>query len=430
MSLHKVLRPVDLWAIAVGLVISGEYFGWSYGWSVAGTIGFLITTVVIAVMYTALVFSLTELTCAIPHADGPFAYVKRAFGQRLGLVAGFATLIEFLFAPPAIAFALGSYLHFIVPSLPITLGALIVLCAFMLLNLLGVKQTVKFELVVTVIAVVELAIFIALVLPHFAWDNFLAHNESYDWHGALAAIPYAIWFFLAIEGVAMAAEEVKDPNRDIPKGYLSGIATLLVLSLGVMFAAGGAGDWRTLSTMDYPVPEAMAMALGKSHWSVKLFAGIGLFGLVASLNGIVYSSSRQVFALARAGVLPRWLAHVDNRFRAPNRAVLASCGIGFIAILTGHTSQLITLSALGAVLVYVLCMAALFTLRKKEPYLPRPYQVPGFPFVPALALMLSVMALVALVYFNQALALWLAAIIVVGLVVQKLPSAFSRHEIS
>ena len=72
-GLQKVLGPVQLWGIAVGLVISGEYFGWSYGWNTAGTLGFLVSTVLVATMYTTFIFSFTELSTAIPHAVGPKA---------------------------------------------------------------------------------------------------------------------------------------------------------------------------------------------------------------------------------------------------------------------------------------------------------------------------------------------------------------------
>ena len=101
--LTPVLGTWQLWGLAVGLVISGEYFGWSYGWAQAGTLGFLVTTLVVAVMYTSFIFSFTELTTAIPDAGGPFAYARRAFGPLGGAIAGWATLIEFVFAPPAIA---------------------------------------------------------------------------------------------------------------------------------------------------------------------------------------------------------------------------------------------------------------------------------------------------------------------------------------
>jgi ethanolamine permease len=104
--LKRSLKTIHLWGIAVGLVISGEYFGWSYGWDKAGTLGFLVTTMAVALMYTAFIFSYTELTTSIPHAGGPFAYSRRAFGPGGGYLAGMATLIEFVFAPPAIALAL------------------------------------------------------------------------------------------------------------------------------------------------------------------------------------------------------------------------------------------------------------------------------------------------------------------------------------
>src|ERR1700759_1506204 len=123
-QLKKVLKPIHLWAIAVGLVISGEDFGWNYGWGVSGTVGFLIATVIITVMYVTFIFSYTELTTAIPHAGGAFAYAYRAMGPFGGFIAGYATLVVFLFATPAIAAALGGYLHFLYPQIPIIPSAI------------------------------------------------------------------------------------------------------------------------------------------------------------------------------------------------------------------------------------------------------------------------------------------------------------------
>ncbi len=107
-QLRLEINTAYLWSLAVGLVISGEYFGWNYGWGAAGTIGFLYTTLIVAVLYVAFIFSFTELTTAIPHAGGPFAYALRAFGPFGGLVAGYATLIKFVFVPLAIAAAHGA----------------------------------------------------------------------------------------------------------------------------------------------------------------------------------------------------------------------------------------------------------------------------------------------------------------------------------
>ena len=410
--LKKALTPLHLWAIAVGLVISGEYFGWNYGWEVAGPVGFLVATLGVTVLYVTFIFSFTELTTAIPQAGGPFAYAHRAFGPIGGFVAGYATLIEFLFAPPAIAFALGSYGHFLYPALPVLGTALGCYLVFTLINLLGIKESANFSLVVTVLAVVELLLYMGLVAPHFKAENFLAHPVPLRLGGVLAAVPFAIWFYLAIEGVAMVAEEVQDPKRTIPKGYGYGLLTLVALALGVMVLTGGVGDWRRLSHLDYPLPEALSIVLGRTSRWTQFFASIGLFGLVASFHGTIIGYSRQVFALARGGYLPSFLARLNSR-QTPHWALVAGGAVGCLALLTGTTDQVIILSVLGALVMYVMSLLSLFALRRREPDLARPFAVPGYPYVPLVALTLSLVSLGALVYYN----LRLSGIFLVGLVV-------------
>src|SRR3954471_20262185 len=240
-TLPKTLGTFPLWGIAVGLVISGEYFGWSYGWDKAGTLGFLVTSAFVALMYATFIFSFTELTTAIPQAGGPFEYSRRAFGPTGGYIAGFATLVEFVFAPPAIALAIGAYVNVQYPALEpkwVAFGAYLV---FMALNIAGMTIAAGFELAVTLIAIFELCVFMGVVAPGFSAANFVKGG----WSGAdgfgvaalpgiVAAVPFAIWFFLAIEGVAMAAEETRDPHRSVPIAYIGGIVTLVALALGVM----------------------------------------------------------------------------------------------------------------------------------------------------------------------------------------------------
>jgi ethanolamine permease len=175
-SLKSSLNTWHLWGLAVGLVISGEYFGWSYGWATAGTLGFLVTTIVIAIMYTTFIFSFTELTTAIPHAGGPFAYARRAFGPKTAFVAGFATLIEFVFAPPAIAMAIGAYLNVQFPDVNPKAFAIAAYAVFVGLNIVGVRIAATFELFVTIIAIVELLVFMGVVSPGFSMANFTANG--------------------------------------------------------------------------------------------------------------------------------------------------------------------------------------------------------------------------------------------------------------
>jgi ethanolamine permease len=429
-KLTQSLTTLQLWGIAVGLVISGEYFGWSYGWASAGTLGFLAASLFVAAMYSSFIFSFTELTTSIPHAGGPFAYSTRAFGPFGGYLAGLATLVEFVFAPPAIALAIGAYLNVQFPSLSPTTAATVAFLFFMLLNIVGVHVAATFELFVTILAIFELLVFMAVVQPGFSWAHFLHDGWSgqshFTWHsmaGIFAAVPFAIWFFLAIEGVAMAAEEAKDPKRSIPTAYISGILTLLALALGVMIFAGGAGDWSRLANINDPLPQAMKIVVGaKSGW-LHMLVWLGLFGLIASLHGIILGYSRQIFALARAGYLPRVFAKVHPRLHTPWVAILAGGVVGICAIygdkwfsFNGQTltANIVTMSVFGALLMYILSMSALFRLRRIDPGLERPFKAPGYPYVPAFALLASVVCLISMVWYNRLIALFFVALMGAG----------------
>lgn len=441
-ALKPTLGPIQLWGIAVGLVISGEYFGWSYGWGVAGTLGFLVTTMMIAAMYSCFIFSYTELTTAIPHAGGPFAFSRRAFGEFGGMIAGMATLIEFVFAPPAIAMAIGAYLNVQYPTLNPQLAAIGAYVVFMTLNILGVKLAAMFELLVTSLAVIELLVFMGVVAPGFSMANFIANGWAGEdvfsgqaIAGIFAAIPFAIWFFLAIEGAAMAAEETHDPRRTIPKAYVSGIITLVILAFGVMLMAGGVGDWRTLSDINDPLPQAMKMVVGENSRWMHMLVWIGMFGLIASFHGIILGYSRQFFALARAGYLPRGLAKI-SRFRTPHRAILAGGVIGIAAILSdGHvdlqgmslTAAMITMAVFGAIVMYIMSMLSLFRLRRSEPELERWYRAPGYPIVPLIALLMALVCLVAMLWFNPMIAVLFLGLMVLGGIYFSLTKAQRRE---
>ena len=102
-GLRRTLGPVMLWGLGVGYVISGEYFGWNLGLPLGGTGGMLIATLMITLMYVAFVLSYAELAAAMPRAGGVFVYADRALGPYPGFLAGLVQVIEFVFAPPAIA---------------------------------------------------------------------------------------------------------------------------------------------------------------------------------------------------------------------------------------------------------------------------------------------------------------------------------------
>lgn len=440
--LKATLNTWQLWGIAVGLVISGEYFGWSYGWASAGTLGFLVTTLCVATMYTAFIFSFTELTTAIPNAGGPFAYAERAFGEFGGYLAGAATLIEFVFAPPAIALAIGAYLNVQFPALSPKHAAVLAYLVFMAINILGVRIAASFELFITILAILELLVFMAAVAPGFKLSNFIAHGwarrehfHGAAFHGMFAAVPFAIWFFLAIEGVAMAAEEAKRPAHSIPIAYMGGISTLLALAIGVMLFAGGVGDWSVLANINDPLPQAMKIIVGPSSGWLHMLVWLGLFGLIASLHGIIFGYSRQIFALARAGYLPAVFSRIHPRLQTPWVAICAGGVVGIAAIYSDSlitiggqplTANIVTMSVLGALVMYAISMLALFHLRKTEPDMPRPFRARLYPFAPLCTLIGVAICLASIIYYNRIITLIFCALICTGYLVVHLTRTRAR----
>jgi len=400
-----------VWGLGVGYVISGMYFGWNLGLEQGGTFGLAVATFFIIILYVCFTFSYAELACAIPRAGGAFDYARRALGKDWGFIAGMAQNLEFIFAPPAIAFAIGAYFNLFFPQIPILAISIAAYFLFTALNIYGVKAAANFELIITIFAVVELLIFTGIALPHASVAN-LTHNAlPHGWSGIWPALPFAIWFFLAIEGVANVAEETVNPQRTMVLGFGSAILTLVVLCVLVFVSSVGVAGWEAIvykadgSTSDSPLPLALGRVVGEKNIFYHLLITIGLFGLVASFHGIILAAGRASLEFGRMNYAPAALGKIHPRFQTPANALVVNMLIGIVALLTNKTAEIITLSVFGALTLYIISMIALFRLRKKEPELARPFKAPLYPVFPLLALVIAAIALVALTIYNPMLAL-------------------------
>jgi ethanolamine permease len=400
-----------LWGLGVGYVISGMYFGWNLGLEQGGTWGLAIATFFIIILYVTFTFSYTELACAIPKAGGGFDYAARALGKDWGFIAGMAQNIEFIFAPPAIAFAIGAYFNLFFPQIPILAIAVFSYVIFTALNIYGVRAAALFELLVTVLAVGELLLFSGITLGHFHFRNLQHNGFPYGMAGAFAATPFAIWFFLGIEGVANVAEEALNPKRTMLLGFGSAIFTLVVLCILVFISSIGVAGWSAIvykadgSSSDSPLPLALSHVVGANNFMYHLLIMIGLFGLVASFHGLILAAGRSTFEFGRVRFAPRFLGNIHAGFQTPSNALVINMMIGIVALLTGKTSEIITISVFGALTLYIVSMIALLRLRKKEPLLERPFKVPMYPLFPIGALFIAVFSFVAMVVYNFELAL-------------------------
>lgn len=425
-ELKRTLTPVMLWGLGVGYVISGMYFGWNLGLEQGGTLGLAIATCFIVIMYVTFTFSYAELACAIPKAGGAFDYATRAFGKDIGFIAGMAQNIEFIFAPPAIAFAIGAYFNLFFPQIPIVAIAIFAYVVFTALNMYGVNAAALFELTVTVLAVGELLLFAGITIPSFNIKNLQHNTLPHGWQGVFASIPFAIWFFLGIEGVANVAEETIHPQRTILLGFGSAILTLVILCVLTFGCSIGVAGWEAIvykadgTTSDSPLPLALGHIVSSNNLLYHLLITVGLFGLVASFHGIILAAGRSVFEFGRVKFAPVFIGKIHPKFQTPSNALLVNMIFGIIALLTGKTSEIITISVFGALTLYIISMVSLLQLRKNEPHLARPFKVPGYPVFPGAALLIAIVSFVAMTIFNVKLAIIYLAILGLSLLLFKL----------
>lgn len=418
--MQRSVGPFTLWGLGVGLVISGMYFGWNLGLAQGGTLGFAIATFFIIILYVTFTFSYTELACAIPKAGGAFDYAHVALGKHWGFVCGVAQLIEFVFAPPAIAAAIGAYFHIYFPAVPVIAIAIVAYLLFTALNCRGVRLATLIELIITILAVAELLLFAGVTLPHFQAENLMKNALPNGYAGIFASVPFAIWFFLAIEGIANAAEETIQPQRTIPVGFGWALATLVLLCVLTFVSAVGVNGWETIvytasgETSDSPLPLALAVVAGNRSVLYHLLVGIGLLGLIASFHGIILAAGRATFEFGRVGYAPRGLGNVHARFNTPTHALVANMLLGILILFTGKTSEMITIAAFGALTLYLLSMLSLMALRKRQPDLPRPFRVPMYPIFPVTALVIATVALVAMSVYNPVLTVIYVGMLIVS----------------
>ena len=299
----------------------------------------------------------------------------------------------------------------------------------------GVKAAANFELIITILAVGELLLFAALTLPHFSWQNFKTDPLPQGFAGIFAAIPFAIWFFLAIEGVANVAEEAVNPQRTIQKGFGWAIFTLVVLCVLTFLGSVGVGGWKAIvykadgSSSDSPLPLALGLIVGNSALLYHLLISIGLLGLVASFHGIILAAGRCSFEFGRVGLAPQLIGRVHKKFKTPANALFVNMIIGIIALLSGKTAELITISVFGALLLYIMSMISFFALRKKQPLLERPFKVPLYPLFPICALTIAVISLLAMLVYNRQMAIVFGALMLAGYILYKIYERSSRQNI-
>lgn len=404
-------------SLGVSYVISGDYAGWNFGLAAGGFGGMLIATILMAMMYTCMVLSLAELSSSLPTAGGGYSFARRAMGPWGGYITGTAILLEYAIAPAAIAIFIGGYVNSLI-GIDGPLVYAVFYCVFVGLHLWGAGEALKIMMGITALAVLAIVVFMLGMLPHFDAARLfdMAVNDGavgasaflpQGYLGIWSALPFAMWLFLAVEGVPLAAEESRNPDRDMPRGIITAMIVLLVFAAGVLLLTPGGAGAAAMSESDAPLVDALAAVYGAGNWASGFVNLVGLAGLIASFFSIIFGYSRQVFALSRAGYLPRALSVTSAR-RAPYLALIVPGVIGFALSLTGQGDLMITMAVFGATISYAMMTLSHILLRRREPALARPYRTPGGVVTSGIAFALAIVAFISTFVVSVQAALWSA----------------------
>lgn len=388
----------SLWALGVGAAISGDFFGWHFGLEVGGFGGLLVAGAIVAVMYLGLCSSVAEMSSALPYAGGAYAFARAAMGPWGGFLAGISQTIAFVLLPAAIVVGIGGYLGAIFDT-PDSFAPIWWLATYAILvglNVWGVKIAFRAAMLLTLATLAILAAFAVAAVPRFSWDmamNIVPQTEGGSpflptglW-GIPAALPFAIWFYLAIDQVSLAAEDAQNPQRDVPRGILWGFLTLtgtglLVLLLVAGMAPGAAGLAHSREPLYLGFQTIFGAGVG-----VEVLSLILLAAPIASFHAIVFACGRNIYALSRAGYFPRWLSITRETHTTPHFALIAGAAIGYLAAALIYFSEaifgtplvgavLLNMAVFGAVISYVLQAMSFVMLRQQLPDLARPFRSP------------------------------------------------------
>jgi ethanolamine permease len=368
-------------------------------------------------MYYGLVYSIAEMSPALPHTGGAYSFARSAMGPWGGFLTGLAENAEYVITPAVVVGAMSLLMQEIVAgifdvagdpwwnSLPI--WALIFYAVFVWINIVGIEATMKFTVAITVLSLAVLAFFVLAAvfsgdLDFGLWTNIaedgseVAAGEGplfpFGISGIFKSLPFAIWFFLAIEEVPLAAEESMDPRRDVPRGSVLGMHTLLIAAaLVLVFNTALPGGAALYGASGFPLLDGFKAIFGEGD--VAYYLGLlFMIGLVASFFTIIFAYGRNTYSLSRAGYFPQFLSVTHGVRKTPHVALIAGAVVGYAVFFLVWVLQqqelgaqivaaLLNMAVFAAVISYILQMVSFVLLRQKLPNIERPYRskwgVPG-----------------------------------------------------
>ena len=405
-GLRRELGRWDLTAIGVNQVIGGGIFALAAGLTAnTGAWGpWMIAAVALASMLVALSFA--EVASRFEVTGGPYVYTRAAFGRFLAFEVGwmmwFTRAASWASVINVLVDALGRYWEIISTGLPRMLLLAAIIGVIAAINVRGIRQSSLVVNVLTVAKLLPLVIFVAVGLPHVEWGAFSAPAEVTLQQLSTGAL-LLIFAFGGYEVVPVLGGEARDPRRTIPFALIMTIVVVAAVTLLTQVVAFG--TLPGIATSRTPLADSAGLFMG-SAGAILITVG-AVISTSGNNMGQALSGSRNLFALAEQGDLPRWFGHVHPHFRTPSNAILLTAGVSFVLAASGSFVTMAAASAISRLLVYVMSCAALLRLRSSRfgdqaravevngvLVNPASFRVPGGPVIPGLAILIAMAILI------------------------------------
>jgi ethanolamine permease len=402
--LSKVLGPMHVWALGVGIVLVGQFMGWNFGIGKGGSLGSIIACWTIGILYISLIMINTEMGSVIPEAGGQYAMAKYFLGPLAAFNIGLMLVFEYVMLEAADALVVGQILKTLSPEVQTLPYIILSLLLLTYMNYRGVHATLNLNIVLTGIAFITIIILLVST-KFYSASGSIIHLETltnglpYGWMGILGALQFGCWFFLGIEGTALAAEECRSTGRALPVGAIVGLVTLIIGATITWLVCSGLVGSSALANSTYPLYDA-ALALKNPVVGYILFVGT-MLSCLASANGCIADASRAWYSMARDTLLPKVFAVLHPKYNTPYRAIIFLLPISIAFGFTGLLDQVITFSILSALLVYILTAYMMIKFRKMYPLgsIERGYTAPWHPLPAIIVLALTCITLFGM-YFG------------------------------
>lgn len=444
-SLKRALGVLNLVTLGIGAIIGAGIFVIT-GQAAAQFAGpAIILSFVMAGTACALAgLCYSEFASMIPIAGSAYTYSYATLGELIAWIIGWDLILEYAFGAATVAVGWSGHLRAFLHDLGFNMGAMptshltlfghavqlkydyigfLIIAFITAILVIGIKESANFTTIIVFLKVAVVCVFIALATAFLAshnwqpnhWHPFIPANTGergqFGWSGILRGAGVVFFAYIGFDAVSTAAQEARNPKRDMPIGILLSLVICTVLYIAV---SGLLTHIVPYSQLNVPDPVVVGMRATGHPWATILVEVGALLGLATVMLVMLLGQSRVFYSMSHDGLLWPWASKIHPRFRTP---YLTSIVVGFfVAILATLVplSVLDEMTSVGTLLAFVLVSAGVWVMRRSHPDVPRPFKTPMVPLIPILSILASSILIVSLSYWTQ---LRLVAWLIVGLII-------------